>query len=276
MSWSIKERTIKPKSVRRKGHGLLNKLIDKLPVELHLPGYQFCGPGTKLTKRLERGDRGINLLDAACREHDIAYQGNEGRHEADKQLFKRAWARLKSKDASLSEKSAALIVAGAMKGKTTLGMGIKRSSNRKRARRKGKRAGGALTFANAVRRARKAISGAKGFPNVLGAVRAAYSAIRNGKAKVSHPTRRIIPIPKSGGFLPLIPLFAALGAIGSLGGGAAAIAKAVNAAKGAKDQLQEASRHNRAMEEIAVGKGLYIKPFKSGCGLYISPHSKNC
>ncbi|XP_029665449.1 uncharacterized protein LOC115236867 [Formica exsecta] len=35
--------------------------------------YQFCGPGTHLETRLARGDRGINPLDAACREHDIAY-----------------------------------------------------------------------------------------------------------------------------------------------------------------------------------------------------------
>lgn len=26
------------------GHGFLDKLIDKLPIELHLPNYRFCGP----------------------------------------------------------------------------------------------------------------------------------------------------------------------------------------------------------------------------------------
>ena len=52
---------------------LLNRAINALPFELHIPGYQFCGPGTQLTKRLTRGDAGINPLDAACREHDIAY-----------------------------------------------------------------------------------------------------------------------------------------------------------------------------------------------------------
>ena len=30
---------------------LVNKSIDLLPIELHLPGgYQYCGPGTKLKK----------------------------------------------------------------------------------------------------------------------------------------------------------------------------------------------------------------------------------
>ncbi|XP_072757719.1 uncharacterized protein [Anoplolepis gracilipes] len=54
------------------GRGLLNRAINALPIELHIPGYQFCDPGTRLEKRLARGDRGINPLDAACREHDIS------------------------------------------------------------------------------------------------------------------------------------------------------------------------------------------------------------
>jgi len=52
---------------------LLNQAINALPFELHIPRYQFCGPGTWLTKRLARDDTGINPLDAMCRKHDIAY-----------------------------------------------------------------------------------------------------------------------------------------------------------------------------------------------------------
>ncbi|KYQ54680.1 hypothetical protein ALC60_06445 [Trachymyrmex zeteki] len=40
------------------GTGLLNKTINALPFEVHIPGYQFCGSGTRLAKRLARGDRG--------------------------------------------------------------------------------------------------------------------------------------------------------------------------------------------------------------------------
>lgn len=40
------------KEPKRKGSGLLNTLINKLPVELHIPTYNFCGPGTSLNKRL--------------------------------------------------------------------------------------------------------------------------------------------------------------------------------------------------------------------------------
>ena len=51
----------------------LDALIDLLPFEMHVPYYKFCGPGTKLAERIERGDIGINLLDEACRQHDLAY-----------------------------------------------------------------------------------------------------------------------------------------------------------------------------------------------------------
>ena len=34
-----------------KGGSLLNKVINNLPVEMHLPGHNFTGPGTKLNKK---------------------------------------------------------------------------------------------------------------------------------------------------------------------------------------------------------------------------------
>lgn len=52
---------------------LLENIIDNLPFEAHWPGYNFLGPGTKLAKRLGKGDKGINPLDEAAREHDISY-----------------------------------------------------------------------------------------------------------------------------------------------------------------------------------------------------------
>jgi len=64
------------------GGGLVDKLINKLPFEAHIPGYNFCGPGTKLQKRLE----GTNPLNEACKEHDIACSQNKAlskRHRAD-------------------------------------------------------------------------------------------------------------------------------------------------------------------------------------------------
>ena len=79
------------------GSGIVNSIINKLPVELHLPSYNFCGPGTKLEERLSRGDSGINLLDSSCKEHDIVYSKNrdnvQKRNIADKVLAEKAWSR---------------------------------------------------------------------------------------------------------------------------------------------------------------------------------------
>ena len=256
------------------GSGLINKLINKLPFELHIPGYNFCGPGTKLQKRLDRGDNGVNGLDEACKEHDIAYSVSDDlnhRHKADHQLYEKAVARIKSNNARFGEKLAASTVAALMKAKTKFGMGVSEKRRRPKHRLK---VGGALSFTQAMRVARKAISRGGKRRSLLSNVKIAYANLK--KKKVISPRKRIIPIPKTGGFLPLIPLFAALGALGSLGGGAAAIAKSVNDAKAAKEKLEEDKRHNRALEAQKIsGSGYYIKPYKAGCGLYLSSNAKN-
>ena len=90
--------------------------------------------------------------------------------------------------------------------------------------------------------------------------------------KVVFP--RILSVSsRIGGTLPfLIPLFVGLSATGALAGGAAGVAKAVNEARAARDQLKESKRHNNTMEAIALGKGLYLKPYKAGLGLYLKPY----
>ena len=119
---------------------LVNKSIDLLPVELHLPGgYQYCGPGTKLRKRLQRGDPGINKLDQACKQHDISYSkysDSAHRSVADKILAEKAWERVKSSDAGLGERAAALAVTAAMKGKTAFGGGRRKKRGGKRISKK--------------------------------------------------------------------------------------------------------------------------------------------
>lgn len=124
----------------------LNKAIDILPVELHFPGYQYCGPGTKLRSRLNRGDPGINKLDAACKQHDIAYanyKDNKTRARADQLLAERAWERVRAEDSSLGEKAAAWAVTNIMKGKRALGSGRKNNKktkkNQKHVNRKNKK-----------------------------------------------------------------------------------------------------------------------------------------
>jgi len=130
-----------------KGGGIIssivNRAVDLLPFEAHLPGYNYCGPGTKLAKRLARGDKGINGLDEACKLHDIAYskyKDNEHRNRADKELAERAWRRFKSSDASVGEKAAAWAVTTAMKAKTKFGGGSRKKNRgtKQRQRSKGK------------------------------------------------------------------------------------------------------------------------------------------
>lgn len=255
-------------ALREEGGGVLNTLINSLPVELHIPGYQYCGPGTKLHKRLARGDPGINQLDRACKEHDIAYSQSRDlnrRHEADRILEDRAWSRVKSGSSGIGEKAAAWVVTNAMKAKRKLGMGLKKHR-------------GSVSFrgaiVNNVKRALKKIKKIDLKSGAALALSAAKVCVKSsgGKKRVRVP--RIIPIPKTGGLLPLLPLLGALGAIGSLAGGSAAIAQAVNKVKTAQKQLEESKRHNKEMETIALGKkgsGLYLKPHRSGLGLYLKP-----
>lgn len=99
------------------------------------------------------------------------------------------------------------------------------------------------------------------------------------KKKLNEHVPRVISVPKIGGMLPLVPVFAALSAIGALMGGASSVTNAVIATKNAKENLDEANRHNKTMEAIALGKnksgdGVYLRPYKKGLGVYLSPHTR--
>ncbi|KAL4153100.1 hypothetical protein QTP88_000933 [Uroleucon formosanum] len=112
------------RSNKNKGSGLINTLINKLPIELHVINTADLVQIKK--KRLARGDKGINLLDSACRKHDIAYEQSNSiadRNKADYILEQRAWDRFKSKDSSLKEKAVAWGVTTAMKAKRKVGGG---------------------------------------------------------------------------------------------------------------------------------------------------------
>ena len=54
----------KSKFVTATGAGIMNKIINRLPVEMHLPGHNFTGPGTKLHKRLRPDGTPKGLVDA--------------------------------------------------------------------------------------------------------------------------------------------------------------------------------------------------------------------
>lgn len=277
------------------GGGFVNSLINKLPFELHLPAYQYCGPGTHLLKRLARGDTGINLLDAACKVHDIAYEKNKdltSRHKADYELEQRAWERVKSKDASLREKADAWLVTNIMKAKRHFGMGCKseisKRDKKKKKIKKDKKNKMVSFRSGIVRQARDALQKAGGERFITEnmkkaadiALHAAKKSLKSVNGKRSIRTPRIIPIPKVGGILPLLPIIAGLSALGTLTGGVAGVAKVIHDVRNGRQQLTEAQRHNRSMEAIAIGKtgkGIHLKPYRSGLGLYLKPYrsSKN-
>ncbi|XP_023317288.1 uncharacterized protein LOC111694218 [Trichogramma pretiosum] len=167
---------------------------------------------------------------------------------ADNTLAEKALERVRARDSSIGEKIAALAVAGAMKIKK--GLGVK--------------------LAKVVTAAKKNMKRGKTSESVIkSAISGAREAVKKAGERKKVKIPRVLPVSgKIGGALPfLIPLFAGLSAVGALGGGAAGIAKAVNDAKAAERELHEMKKHNRKMEAIALGKGLYLKPYKTGLGL---------
>ena len=65
------------------GGSFLNTLVNKLPFEMHLPGHNFTGQGTKLYKRLNLDETPkewsipINKVDNAAYHHDLCYSKHD-------------------------------------------------------------------------------------------------------------------------------------------------------------------------------------------------------
>lgn len=94
--------------------GFIDRIIEKLP-EIHIHGYNYCGPNTNVSARLTCGDSGVNELDCACMEHDIAYTKSrdlKSRIKADKILVLRAIKRIYAKNSRISERFVAILVSG--------------------------------------------------------------------------------------------------------------------------------------------------------------------
>ena len=78
-----KTQFVKRAETSTQGGSVLNKTINNLPFELHLPGHNFTGPGTKLSKRLKPDltpkdwSKPINRVDKAAYHHDVCYLKNK-------------------------------------------------------------------------------------------------------------------------------------------------------------------------------------------------------
>lgn len=151
--------------------------------------YQFCGPGTELEKRLRRGDRGKNELDAQCKIHDITYAKSKDtatRSEADKTLIDRALNRIYSRDAKLDERLSAILVSVLMAAKlglTKIGLGL---SGKKMQEKDKKRV---------IRKSTKKILSRKQAKIIKAAVR--KPSKKRSKTVKTKP--RVLRVPKFGG-----------------------------------------------------------------------------
>ena len=75
----------KTKFIKRDAAGgsFLNSLVNKLQFEMHLPGHNFTGPGTKLCKRLnpdgtpKEWSIPINRVGNAAYHHDLCYSKHD-------------------------------------------------------------------------------------------------------------------------------------------------------------------------------------------------------
>ncbi len=117
-------------------HSVLSKLgylnpFAKYPGELHVPGYQYCGPNTRLDIRLDKndnpkpGEKPINQTDAVCYQHDLNYReaGNDlsKKHQADKIMIEKLDQITPS---GIKERIVKALINTTMKAKVKLGLGI--------------------------------------------------------------------------------------------------------------------------------------------------------
>jgi hypothetical protein len=128
------------KHKRHKGKGVINDIINKLPIELHAPGYHYLGPGTKYEER-RHGDFGrtrdkegrlnsdpVNELDSIAMEHDDAYHHAKDvptRRIADKKFLEQTRSIYRNPKKKLKERAFAFLSNKLIGLKNRFGSGIK-------------------------------------------------------------------------------------------------------------------------------------------------------
>ena len=115
------------------GGSVLNKAINSLPFEMHLPGHNFTGPGTKLSKRLnpdmtpKQWSKPINRVDNAAYHHDVCYLKNKDTKTRNALCDKNMLQELDGiVNPTLRERMDRSIVDKIIGTKMRLGMGIKK------------------------------------------------------------------------------------------------------------------------------------------------------
>ena len=117
----------------QKGGSLLNEFINNLPVEMHLPGHNFTGPGTKLKKllhpdlTLKKWSKPVNRVDKAAYHHDICYLENDDTFTRNAVCDKNMLKELEGiYNPTLRERLDKSIVSKLIGTKVKFGMGVKK------------------------------------------------------------------------------------------------------------------------------------------------------
>ena len=116
------------------GKGVINNMINKLPFEMHVPKYNYLGPGTNLKKRLDvnnkpkPGNEPINQIDEVAMHHDICYSKHEDTKTRNKICDTDMLNSLKKvKTYGIKEWLAKSMTANIIGAKRTLGLGNKKA-----------------------------------------------------------------------------------------------------------------------------------------------------
>ena len=119
----------------QKGGSLLNKAINNLPFEMHLPGHNFTGPGTKLKKRLnpdltpKEWSKPVNRVDKAAYHHDVCYLKNDNTATRNAVCDKNMLKELERiYNPTLRERLDKSIVSNLIGMKVKFGMGVKKKT----------------------------------------------------------------------------------------------------------------------------------------------------
>ena len=267
------------------GKGFVNSLIDKLPMELHIPFYNYAGPGTNLELRLEKGIKPVNGLDHASMMHDVSYSRSKDptiRSAADAVLQEAAWKRFKDPNASVGEKAASWLTTAAMKAKRAMGAGLKKrkSTTYKDFPVNLDESEKALILSSAEQkkpvnvsvnlfRTRESIINDTTLPLTNYQIKKLKKARKENKTsmKIKLSAKQIQHF-KTGGFLPA--LLAAAPVVASVLG---TIYNSYENKKTNNRLVQERIRHNQAMEE--QGGSLKKRSRKrKGTGLYMNKKPK--
>lgn len=99
----------------------LNVMIDRFPINLTFPYFNYCGPSGKTKGSFKK--KPTYLLDIYCLNHDRFYEKHSDtnkRRRADIRLRNQAWKRFIAKDAVTYEKFIALFVYYGMKLKVAI------------------------------------------------------------------------------------------------------------------------------------------------------------